>query len=66
MQLIKVGDIFDQSKVIRIDRGLGLLLEIPSSPVPTPTYVNVRIFLVCEVFGPYYLGIVTNIYLLAI
>ncbi|XP_047264724.1 rRNA biogenesis protein RRP5 [Capsicum annuum] len=39
--LIKVGDIFDQSKVIRIDRGLGLLLEIPSSPVPTPTYVNV-------------------------
>ncbi|KAF3622977.1 putative Alpha/beta-Hydrolases superfamily protein [Capsicum annuum] len=40
-KLIKVGDIFDQSKVIRIDRGLGLLLEIPSSPVPTPTYVNV-------------------------
>ncbi|XP_060194089.1 rRNA biogenesis protein RRP5 isoform X2 [Lycium barbarum] len=39
--LIKVGDIFDQSKVIRIDRGLGLLLEIPSSPVPTPAYVNV-------------------------
>ncbi|XP_010317858.1 rRNA biogenesis protein RRP5 [Solanum lycopersicum] len=39
--LIKVGDIFDQSKVIRIDRSLGLLLEIPSSPVPTPAYVNV-------------------------
>ncbi|KAJ8544824.1 hypothetical protein K7X08_017407 [Anisodus acutangulus] len=39
--LIKVGDIFDQSKVIRIDRGLGLLLEIPSSPVSTPAYVNV-------------------------
>ncbi|KAL3341525.1 hypothetical protein AABB24_025863 [Solanum stoloniferum] len=39
--LIKVGHIFDQSKVIRIDRGLGLLLEIPSSPVPTPAYVNV-------------------------
>ncbi|MCD7455830.1 rRNA biogenesis protein rrp5 [Datura stramonium] len=39
--LIKVGDIFDQSKVIRIDRGLGLLLEVPSSPVPTPAFVNV-------------------------
>uniref|UniRef100_A0A5B7AEH9 rRNA biogenesis protein RRP5 n=1 Tax=Davidia involucrata TaxID=16924 RepID=A0A5B7AEH9_DAVIN len=39
--LVKTGDIFDHSKVIRVDRGLGLLLEVPSSPVPTPAYVNV-------------------------
>lgn len=39
--LLKTGDIFDHSKVIRIDRGVGLLLEIPSSPVPTPAYVSV-------------------------
>ena len=41
MQLVKIGDIFDDSKVIRVDRGSGLLLEIPSTPVPTPAYVNV-------------------------
>ncbi|KAK1410921.1 hypothetical protein QVD17_37463 [Tagetes erecta] len=39
--LVKVGDIFDDSKVVRVDRGSGLLLEIPSVPIPTPTYVNV-------------------------
>nr|GMD47877.1 rRNA biogenesis protein RRP5 isoform X1 [Ipomoea batatas] len=39
--LVKVGDIFEQAKVIRVDKGLGLLLEIPSSPVPTPAYVYV-------------------------
>lgn len=39
--LVKIGDIFDDSKVIRVDRGSGLLLEIPSTPVPTPAYVNV-------------------------
>ncbi|KAL8147183.1 rRNA biogenesis protein RRP5 isoform X2 [Apium graveolens] len=39
--LLNAGDIFDNSKVIRIDRGLGLLLEVPSSPVPTPAYVSV-------------------------
>ncbi|KAL4578244.1 hypothetical protein LXL04_014364 [Taraxacum kok-saghyz] len=39
--LVKVGDIFDDSKVVRVDRGSGLLLEIPSTPVPTPAYVNV-------------------------
>lgn len=39
--LVQTGDIFDQSKIIRIDRGLGLLLEIPSSPVATPAYVSV-------------------------
>ncbi|PWA41653.1 Nucleic acid-binding, OB-fold [Artemisia annua] len=39
--LVKVGDIFEDSKVIRVDRGSGLLLEIPSVPIPTPAYVNV-------------------------
>ncbi|XP_059646446.1 rRNA biogenesis protein RRP5 [Cornus florida] len=39
--LVKTGDIFDHSKVVRVDRGFGLLLEIPSSPVPTPAYVSV-------------------------
>ncbi|CAL5377847.1 unnamed protein product [Camellia sinensis] len=28
MQLVKTGDIFDHSKVIRVDRGFGLLLEV--------------------------------------
>ncbi|XP_052176477.1 rRNA biogenesis protein RRP5 isoform X2 [Diospyros lotus] len=39
--LVKTGDIFDHSKVIRIDRGLGLLLEIPTTPYSTPAYVIV-------------------------
>lgn len=39
--LVKIGDIFDGSKVVRVDRGSGLLLEIPSAPIPTPAYVNV-------------------------
>ncbi|KZV37907.1 hypothetical protein F511_12189 [Dorcoceras hygrometricum] len=39
--LVKVGDIFDQAKVIRVDKGSGLLLETPTIPVPTPIYVNV-------------------------
>ncbi|KAI3684062.1 hypothetical protein L2E82_49964 [Cichorium intybus] len=36
-----ISDIFDDSKVIRVDWGTGLLLEIPSTLVPTPAYVNV-------------------------
>ncbi|XP_028055127.1 rRNA biogenesis protein RRP5 isoform X13 [Camellia sinensis] len=39
--LVKTGDIFDHSKVIRVDRGFGLLLEVPTSPIPTPAYVSV-------------------------
>ncbi|KAL6563943.1 hypothetical protein OROHE_005183 [Orobanche hederae] len=39
--LVKIGDIFDQSKVVRVDKGSGLLLEIPTLPIPTPAYVNV-------------------------
>lgn len=39
--LTKTGDIFDNSKVIRVDKGVGLLIEIPTTPIPTPAYVNV-------------------------
>lgn len=38
--LVKIGDIYDQSKVVRVDRGFGILLEIPSTPVSTPAYVG--------------------------
>ncbi|RXH76493.1 hypothetical protein DVH24_019381 [Malus domestica] len=38
---VKIGDICDASKVVRVDRGLGLLLEIPCTPVPTPAYVSI-------------------------
>ena len=39
---VKIGDIYDNSKVVRVDRGLGLLLEVPSIPEPTPAFVSVR------------------------
>ncbi|KAJ7975952.1 rRNA biogenesis protein RRP5 [Quillaja saponaria] len=39
--IVKIGEIYDDSKVIRVDRGSGLLLEVPSTPVSTPTYVNI-------------------------
>ncbi|CAI9097447.1 OLC1v1033877C1 [Oldenlandia corymbosa var. corymbosa] len=39
--LVQAGEIFDQSKIIRIDKDFGLLLEVPSSPAPTPAYVSV-------------------------
>ncbi|CAN6577203.1 unnamed protein product [Malus baccata var. baccata] len=39
--LVKIGDICDDSKVVRVDKGLGLLLEIPSTPVSTPAYVSI-------------------------
>ncbi|KAF2307727.1 hypothetical protein GH714_031256 [Hevea brasiliensis] len=38
---VKVGDIYDSAKVVRVDKGLGLLLEIPSTPVSTPAYVSI-------------------------
>lgn len=44
VQPVKIGDICDGSKVVRVDRGLGLLLEIPSTPVSTPAYVSVCSF----------------------
>ncbi|XP_027934865.1 rRNA biogenesis protein RRP5 isoform X2 [Vigna unguiculata] len=37
---VKIGDIYDNSKVVRVDKGSGLLLEIPSIPEPTPAFVN--------------------------
>ncbi|GER39943.1 RNA binding [Striga asiatica] len=41
VQLVKIGYISSQSKVVRVDKGSGLLLEIPTLPTPTPAYVNV-------------------------
>ncbi|XP_042480100.1 rRNA biogenesis protein RRP5 isoform X1 [Macadamia integrifolia] len=38
---VKIGDIYDGSRVVRVDKGLGLLLEIPSAPLPTPAYVGI-------------------------
>ncbi|WOL03965.1 rRNA biogenesis protein RRP5 [Canna indica] len=38
---IKTGEIYDNSRILRIDRELGLLLEIPSSPAPSPAYVSI-------------------------
>ncbi|KAF7804182.1 rRNA biogenesis protein RRP5 [Senna tora] len=37
----KTGDIYDDSKVVRVDRGFGLLLEVPSIPESTPAYVSI-------------------------
>ena len=45
MQHVKSGDIYDDSKVVRVDKGWGLLLEIPSIPVSTPAYVSVCQFI---------------------
>lgn len=41
VQHVKIGDIYDNSKVVRVDKGSGLLLEVPSIPEPTPVFVNV-------------------------
>ncbi|XP_057982836.1 rRNA biogenesis protein RRP5 [Malania oleifera] len=38
---VKLGDICDHSKVVRVDGGLGLLLKIPTCPVSTPAYVTI-------------------------
>ncbi|CAO2824133.1 unnamed protein product [Amaranthus hypochondriacus] len=37
--LVKTGEIYEHSKIIRVDKDWGLLLKIPSSPAPTPAYV---------------------------
>ncbi|KAL5976746.1 rRNA biogenesis protein rrp5 [Asimina triloba] len=39
---VKMGDIYEDARIIRVDGRFGLLLEIPSEPVPTPVYVGVR------------------------
>ncbi|KAF3603015.1 hypothetical protein F2Q69_00038690 [Brassica cretica] len=36
---VSSGDIFDEAKVVRVDKS-GLLLELPSKPVSTPAYVG--------------------------
>lgn len=41
MQHVKTGDIFDNARIIRVDRGFGLLLELPSIPEVSPAYVSV-------------------------
>ncbi|MQM05855.1 hypothetical protein Taro_038668, partial [Colocasia esculenta] len=37
---VKTGDIYDGAKIVRVDKGIGLLLEIPSTPASSPVYVN--------------------------
>uniref|UniRef100_A0A2P2MJR3 S1 motif domain-containing protein n=1 Tax=Rhizophora mucronata TaxID=61149 RepID=A0A2P2MJR3_RHIMU len=37
---VKVGDIYDSAKVVRVEGRFGLLLEIPSVPVSIPAYVS--------------------------
>ncbi|XP_027363474.1 rRNA biogenesis protein RRP5 [Abrus precatorius] len=38
---VKIGDIYDNSRVVRVDKGSGLLLEVPSIPEPTPAFVSI-------------------------
>ncbi|CAI0406524.1 unnamed protein product [Linum tenue] len=38
--LVKVGDICDEATVVRVDKKIGLLLEIPSSPASMPAFVG--------------------------
>ncbi|XP_022156044.1 rRNA biogenesis protein RRP5 isoform X2 [Momordica charantia] len=38
---VRIGDIYDSAKVVRVDRRSGLLLEVTSSPESTPTFVSV-------------------------
>ncbi|KAK7278792.1 hypothetical protein RJT34_23828 [Clitoria ternatea] len=38
---VKIGDIYEESKVVRVDTGSGLLLEVPSIPEPTPAFVSI-------------------------
>ncbi|MCL7028348.1 hypothetical protein MKW94_013557 [Papaver nudicaule] len=38
---VTTGDIYESARVVRVDKGLGVLLEIPSTPVPTPAYVSI-------------------------
>ncbi|ONM52179.1 Ribosomal protein S1-like1 [Zea mays] len=38
---LKAGDIYDKSKVLRVDKKAGLFLEIPS-PTPSPGFISIR------------------------
>ncbi|KAK8960422.1 hypothetical protein KSP40_PGU014000 [Platanthera guangdongensis] len=37
---VNTGEIYDKSRILRIDENFGLLLSIPSSPEPTAAYVH--------------------------
>ncbi|CAL9060989.1 unnamed protein product [Musa banksii] len=39
---VQTGEIYDNSQILRVDRGLGFLLEIRSSPAPSPAYVSIH------------------------
>ncbi|XP_072958510.1 rRNA biogenesis protein RRP5 isoform X2 [Typha angustifolia] len=39
---VNTGEIFDHSRILRVDKGVGLLLELPSSPAPSPGYANIH------------------------
>ncbi|MED6173008.1 hypothetical protein PIB30_055342 [Stylosanthes scabra] len=36
---VNIGDKYDDSKVVRVDRGSGLLLEVPSIPESAPAFI---------------------------
>nr|XP_025634563.1 rRNA biogenesis protein RRP5 isoform X4 [Arachis hypogaea] len=38
---VNIGDIYDESKVVRVDRGAGLFLEVPSIPESAPAFVSI-------------------------
>ncbi|KAL9264679.1 rRNA biogenesis protein RRP5-like protein [Drosera capensis] len=40
-QILKAGESYDQSQIIRIDKRSGLLLRIPCEPSPAPAYVAI-------------------------
>lgn len=40
-QILKAGESYDQSQIIRIDKRSGLLLRIPCEPFPAPAYVAI-------------------------
>jgi rRNA biogenesis protein RRP5 len=37
---VKAGDIYDNSKVLRVDKRAGVFVEIPSS-TPSPGFISV-------------------------
>ncbi|URE17983.1 Suppressor of forked protein (Suf) [Musa troglodytarum] len=39
---VQTGEIYDNSQILRVDRGLGFLLEIRSSPAHSPAYVSIH------------------------
>ncbi|KAG1347586.1 Ribosomal protein S1-like1 [Cocos nucifera] len=39
--IVRTGEIYDNSRILMVDRGIGLVLEVPSSPIPSPAYVSI-------------------------